>query len=87
LKLAGHLGMTLEELYSKMSVDEMKLWVAYHRFVSPFGDEWRRTARLIAAMLAPYSKGRIPKEDDFMPIDTLPMTAEEIQAELSKLSR
>lgn len=87
MKLAGHLGMTLAELRDRMTIDEWKWWVAYHRFVSPFGDEWRRTARLIAAMLAPYSRGRAPKEEDFMPIEIPPMTAEEIAAELSKLKR
>jgi len=79
--------MTLAELHDKMTVEELKWWVAYHRFVSPFGDEWRRTARLIAATLAPYSKGKVPKEEDFMPIEVPPMTAEEIEAELLKLTR
>ena len=87
LKLAGHLGMTLGELQQRMTVNELKWWIAYHRFVSPFGDEWRRTARMIAALLAPYSRGRTPREEDFMPIELPPMTAEEIQAELSKLRR
>lgn len=87
LLLAGHLGMTLRELGQRMDVAEYKRWLAFHRFVNPLGGEWRQTARIVTATLAPYSKGRPPKEDDFIPIDRLPMTPDQIAAELSKLNR
>jgi hypothetical protein len=86
LLLAGHLGMTLRELGQRMDVAEYKKWLALHRFVNPLGGEWRQTARVVAATLAPHcGRGRTPREDDFMPIERPPMTASEIEAELKKL--
>lgn len=71
-----------------MDVAEYRRWLAFHRFVNPIGGEWRQTARLVAAVLAPHaSRGRPPREDDFMPIERPPMTADQIAAELSKLKR
>jgi len=71
-----------------MDVAEYKQWMAFHRFVNPLGGEWRQTARIVAATLAPYcGKKHPPREDDFMPIQKPPMTAEQIEAELSKLQR
>jgi hypothetical protein len=71
-----------------MDVAEYRRWLAFHRYVNPLGGEWRQTARIVAATLAPYcQRGRTPREDDFMPIDKPPMTAAQIAAELSKLSR
>lgn len=71
-----------------MDVAEYRRWLALHRYVNPLGGEWRQTARIVAATLAPYcSRGKTPKEDDFMPIDKPPMTPEQIAAELSKLTR
>lgn len=80
--------MTVRELGQRMDVAEYRQWLALHRYVNPLGGEWRQTARLIAATLAPHcGRGRVPKEDDFMPIDKPPMTAEQIAAELAKLRR
>jgi hypothetical protein len=80
--------MTVRELGQRMDVAEYRRWLALHRFVNPIGGEWRQTARLIAATLAPHSsRGRPPREDDFMPIERPPMTAAQIEAELSKLKR
>lgn len=80
--------MTVRELGERMDVAEYKQWLALHRFVNPLGGEWRRTAKLTAAVLAPHcGRGRTPREDDFMPIEKPPMTAAEIAAELSKLQR
>ena len=88
LLLAGHLGMTLRELGQRMDVAEYKKWLALHRFVNPLGGEWRQTARVVAATLAPHcGRGRTPREDDFMPIERPPMTADQIAAELSKLHK
>lgn len=80
--------MTLGELRQRMDVVEYRQWLAFHRFVNPLGGEWRQTARIVAATLAPHcGKGRPPREEDFMPIQKVPMTAAEIAAELSKLKR
>ena len=86
LILAGHLGMTERELGQRMDVAEYRRWLAFHMYVNPLGGEWRQTARIVAATLAPHcTRSRPPREDDFMPIHKPPMTAEEIAAELSKL--
>jgi hypothetical protein len=79
--------MTVRELGQRMDVAEYRRWLAFHRFVNPLGGEWRQAAKIIAAILAPYSKGRPPQEDTFMPIDRPPMTGDQIAAELSKLKR
>ena len=80
--------MTVRELGQRMDVAEYRRWLAFHRYVNPLGGEWRQTARLTAATLAPWcGKGKQPKEDDFMPTAKLPMSAEQIAAELSKLKR
>jgi hypothetical protein len=78
--------MTVRELGQRMDVAEYRQWMAFHRFVNPLGGEWRQTARLTSAVLAPHTK-RVPKEEDFMPIERSPMSAAEIAAELSKLKR
>jgi len=86
--LAGTLGRTVEELRATMSVAEYRGWLAMHRFVCPLDiGGWRQTGRIVAATLAPHVKGRVPKEEDFMPIERPPMTPAEIAAELSKIRR
>jgi len=78
--------MTVRELGQRMDIAEYRMWLAFHRFVNPLGGEWRQTARLAAAVIAPHcGKGRTPREDDFMPIEKPPMTADQIAAELGKL--
>lgn len=80
--------MTVRELGERMDFAEYKRWLALHRYVNPLGGEWRQTARLVAATLAPHcGRGKTPKEEDFMPIDRPPMTGAEIAAELAKLRR
>ncbi|NBW16971.1 MAG: hypothetical protein EBR82_54245 [Caulobacteraceae bacterium] len=86
--LAGTLGRTVEELRSTMSVAEYRGWLALHRFVCPLDlGGWRQTGRIVAATLAPHTRGRVPKEEDFMPIERPPMTGAEIAAELAKITR
>ena len=87
LRLAGHLGKTLREL-GDMELDEFREWWAYCRYIEPFGRDWHQTGTLAAASVAPYcSRGRTPKPEDFIPIETPPQTAEEMAAELAKLRR
>lgn len=86
--LAGHLGMTVRELGQRMDIGEYRQWLAFHRFVNPLGGEWRQTARIVAATLAPHcGVHNVPREDDYMPIERPPMTAAQISAELSKLGQ
>jgi hypothetical protein len=87
LLLAGHLGMTVRELGQRMDVAEYKQWLALHRYVNPLGGEWRQTARIVTATLAPYCRSRPPREDDFIPIEKPAMSETQIMAELAKLSR
>lgn len=60
--------------------------MAYHRFVCPIGDKAKWSARIAAATLAPWSK-KPPDEDKILGLDRLPMTGDEIAAELAKLKR
>lgn len=61
--------------------------MAFDRYIEPFGRDWEQAGLVTASILAPYCKGKLPKPQDFMPLLKLPMTAEEIQAELSKIRR
>ena len=86
LLLAGHLGMTAAELGTRMTVGELREWMALDRFFEPIPRPWRQTGVLAAMSAAPYCKGKPPHPDDFIPIHKPPMTSAEIAAELSKLS-
>ena len=80
--------MTVRELGQRMDVAEYRQWLAFHMYINPLGGEWRQTARLVAATLAPHSgRNRQPREEDFMPIARVPMTADQIESELQKLKR
>jgi hypothetical protein len=86
-RLAGFLKMTVRELGERMLVDEFREWMAFDKYLEPFGREWQQTGTLAALSIAPHVKGRTPKPEDFMPICRPPMTADEVAAELSKLKR
>jgi len=80
--------MTVRELGQRMDVAEYRQWLALHRYVNPLGGEWRQTARVVAATLAPHcGRNNPPREDTFMPTEKLPMSPEQIAAELSKIKR
>lgn len=68
LRLAGHLGKTLEEL-DCMSSREFSTWLAYIRWFRPLDDSWMQTALILTGVLAPYSK-TTPNPEDFIPIDS-----------------
>lgn len=70
-----------------MPVTLLREWMAFDRYIEPFGREWQQTGMLAALTIAPHVKGRTPKPEDFMPIQRPPMTGDEIAAELSKLNR
>jgi len=68
MRLAGHLGMTLGELFERMDSREFSRWIAFHTYYEPLGGEWEQTATLAAAILAPYCKrGQTPDPDEFVP--------------------
>lgn len=69
MRLAGHLGMTLGELFERMDSREFSRWLAMHTYFEPIGGQWEQTATLAAAVLAPYCKrGQTPDPQDFIPI-------------------
>lgn len=69
MRLAGHLGMTLGELFERMDSREFSRWLALHTYFEPIGGQWEQTATLAAAVLAPYCKrGQTPDPQDFIPI-------------------
>lgn len=68
MRLAGHLGMTLRELHSRMDSREFSMWLAMHTYYEPIGGEWQQTATIAAAVLAPYTRrGQTPDPEDFIP--------------------
>lgn len=73
MRLAGHLGMTLGELFTRMDSREFSQWIAFHTYYEPLGGEWQQTATLASAILAPYCKrGQTPDPEDFVPIKKKP---------------
>lgn len=86
VRLAGHLGWSIKQVERDIDLDELRIWMAYHRYVCPIGDAARWHARVAAAALAPWSK-KEPDVERILGIDKLPMTGDEIAAELAKLRR
>jgi hypothetical protein len=69
-RLALALGMTVDELLSRISLDEFLRWQAYFAF-EPFGDAWLRTAMTLAMAgncAGGKRGGRSFRPDDFMPV-------------------
>lgn len=85
-RLAGHLKMTVGELERRMSSKEFAEWVAYTRHFEAIPDPWRQTGIQVSATLAPHcQKGKVPRPDEFVPLDKPPQHAEQISDEISKL--
>lgn len=69
MRLAGHLGMTLGELFKRMDSREFGRWLALHTYYEPLGGDWMQTGTLASAMLAPYCRrGDVPDPEDFIPV-------------------
>jgi hypothetical protein len=84
--LAGHLGMTVRELSSRMDSSELSEWMAYARYYQALPDPWRQTGLLVSAMLAPYSpRGKAPAASDFNPIEKPPQHNDQMLAQLNQL--
>lgn len=88
MRLAGHLGMTLGELFKRMDSREFGLWLAMHAYYEPIGGQWEQTATLAAAVLAPYCKrGQTPDPQDFIPVHKKkPQHKTQIQDTLRRLA-
>lgn len=87
LRLALAMGKSVTEI-EEWPVTELREWMAFDRYLEPFGREWNQAGVIAAAAIAPHvGKGRQPRPEDFMPLWQVPQTAEEIAAELSKLRR
>lgn len=69
MRLAGHLKMTLGELFTRMSSREFSMWLARHMYYEPVGGEWDQAATIAAAAIAPHCRrGKVPNPDDFIPV-------------------
>lgn len=80
--------MTVAELGQRMDSRELSEWIAYVRYFEAIPDPWRQTARLVSAVLAPHcKKGRAPREDDYIPIESPPQHPEQIRMEVERLMR
>jgi hypothetical protein len=84
--LAGHLGMTVQDIEQRMDSRELAEWICYARFYRPLNDSWKQMGILASAALAPYSKrGMAPKPDDFIPLEQPPQHRTQINDALSRL--
>lgn len=85
IRLAIATGWSLEYIES-LPLPTYKELLAFDRYVEPIGRSWEQTGTLAALTIAPHVRGKTPKPSDFIPVRKPPMTAEEIAAELSKLT-
>jgi len=84
--LAGHLGMTVGELSTRMDSRELTEWIAYTRYYEALPDQWEQTGLVVASLLAPYAKeGRSPKARDFVPLTTPPQHESQDREAILKL--
>lgn len=77
--------MTVRELCSRMDSQELTEWMAFTRYYHALPDEWEQTGLIVSSLLAPYSKDRVPKPADFIPLERPPQHHEQDYAELMKL--
>lgn len=78
---------TLGSLASRITLDQLKRWMAFYR-TEPWGDDWRRTGREVA-MLGSSFTGKFDDglEERFLPTyrANRPQTEDEMKAELMKI--
>jgi len=85
-RLAGHLGMTVDELCDRMTAAELSEWMALDMYHQPLPNPWYQTGVIASAALAPHcGRGKAPKAEDFVPRARLPQSPEQMMAELAKL--
>jgi hypothetical protein len=86
--LAGHLGMTVGEIETRMDSHELSEWLAYARYFQPLDNSWLQTGIMASAFLLPYSKrGRAPQASDFVPIENPPQHRSQIHATLLRMKQ
>jgi hypothetical protein len=80
---------TDNSLASRITLAQLSRWIAFYR-AEPFGQDWRRTARLSVAVAASMgAKPPTDAEELFMPgfdPNRTRQTEEEMAAELAKLA-
>jgi hypothetical protein len=65
--------MTVRELSHRMDSAELTEWIAYTTYYEALPDPWRETGLITSAILAPHSpKGKVPKAEDFVPLEKSP---------------
>lgn len=77
---------TVNSLAARMTLEQLKLWMAYYR-IEPFGQPWWRAARLAATVNASWNGRYQPEiEETFMPTyrEARPQSEQEMMAELMK---
>lgn len=78
-----------DTLANQITARQLRTWLAYFR-LEPFGDEWRRTARL-ASIVAAAAGAKVPEDFQEMFLPTFDprrprQTEDEMLAELNKLT-
>jgi len=86
-RLAATLGWSVKQVCRDMDSQELSEWVAVHRYFMPLPDPWHQTGVVAAATLAPYSKARVPKASDFVPVEKPPQHPEQITELLRQVKR
>lgn len=79
--------MTARELCVRMDSRELTEWMAMARYFRALPNEWEQTGLIVSSILAPYSKDKVPKPSDFMPLDRPPNHEEQDMAALMELRR
>lgn len=78
----------VEAWKKEITLEQVTRWIAFYR-VQPFGDEWRRTARLAVSVAAAHgAKVKEDAEEMFLPTydpSRPTQTEEEMLRELSKI--
>lgn len=85
-RLASHLGKTIAEI-DQMDSREFSSWIAYSRWFCPLEHSWLQTGMVMSALLAPYSRGKTPTAEDFIPIeDKAPQHRVQIEETLRRMA-
>lgn len=80
--------MTVGELCRRMSSQELTEWIAYTRHFEALPDTWRQTGIVASALIAPHMpRGKKPKPDDFIPLETPPRHEQQDREALMRLRR
>jgi hypothetical protein len=80
--------MTVRELSERMDSQELTEWIAYTKFYEALPDPWRQTGLLASSVLAPYCpKGKVPKSEDFIPLEKPPQHQDQVIAVIEQLRR